>query len=233
VGRARIAAAVVVVVLAVGGVGLWYFVLRDTAEPEASVDAVGGSSGGAAASGAGPATPDGEWAVSPDESVFVGYRVQETFAGSVAERTATGRTPAVEGTMTVEGDAITAASVSADVSRLESDQDRRDSALRTRGLETDRFPDAAFELTGPVTLPAAPARGETVAVTATGELTLHGVTAPVEVELEAQWDGPTISVAGAAPIAFADFGMEPIEIAGFVSTEDSGTMELQLLFVPA
>ena len=232
-GRARIAAAAVVVVLVLGGVGLWYFVLRDAAEPEASVDAVAGSGGASAASGDGPATPDGEWAVSPGESVFVGYRVQETFAGSVAERTATGRTPAVEGTMTVEGDTITAASVSADLSRLESDQDRRDSALRTRGLETDRFPDAAFELTDPVTLPAPPSRGDTVAVTATGDLTLHGVTAPVEVEIEAQWDGPTISVAGSAPIAFADFGMEPIDIAGFVSTEDSGTMELQLLFVPA
>ena len=72
-GRARIAAAVVLVVLVAGGVGLWYFVLRDTAEPEASVDAVGGSgaSGASGGSGSGPSSPDGEWTVSPDETVFV------------------------------------------------------------------------------------------------------------------------------------------------------------------
>jgi hypothetical protein len=40
-------------------------------------------------------------------------------------------------------------------------------------------------------------------------------------------------VAGNTPIAFADYGMASIEIGGFVSTDDHGTMELQLLLAPA
>lgn len=233
----KIGIAAVLAVIVVAGAGLWWFVLRDTAEPEASIDAVAGddgedAAGGGAADGT-PDTVDGEWAVQQGETVFVGYRVAELFAGETIEKTATGRTPEVEGTMTIEGDTITSASLTADLTQLESDQGRRDAALRTRGLETERFPDSTFELTEPITLPSAPEVGETVAVTAVGDLTIHGETSPVEVALEAQWEGPSISVAGSTPIAFADFGMDAIEIAGFVSTDDEGTMELQLSFVPA
>lgn len=220
------------VVLVVAGVGLWWFVLRDTAEPEASVEAVGASDGDEAAGDA-PDSLDGEWVVRQGDTVFVGYRVTELIAGDTVDRTATGRTPEVEGSMTIDGDTISEASVTADLTQLESDRDRRDSALRTRGLETARFPDGTFELTEPITLPSAPEVGETVAATAVGDLTIHGETAPVEVELEAVWDGPTIAVAGSTQIAFADFGMDAIEIAGFVSTDDEGIMELQLSFVPA
>lgn len=224
-----IAAAAVIVVVA--GAGVWWFVLRDTAEPEASVAAVAtdGAGGGAEA----PDAIDGEWVVQQGETVFVGYRVTELFAGDTLEKTATGRTPEVGGSMTVDGDTITEATITADLTQLESDQNRRDAALGSRGLETARFPDGTFELTEPVTLPSSPEVGETVEVVAVGDLTIHGETAPVEVELEAEWEGSTISVAGSTPIAFADFGMEAIEIAGFVSTDDEGTMELQLSFVPA
>ena len=224
----------VVVVLALVGAAVWWFVLRDTADPEADLDAIDtGAEGADGSSGEGPATPDGEWAVAPGESVFVGYRVDELFAGDSVSRTATGRTPAVTGTLTVEGDTVTAADVTADVTQLTSDQARRDSALATRGLETGEFPEASFTLAEPVTLPSAPERDTSVEATVSGDLTLHGVTAPVTLTVEARWDGPTISVAGRAPIAFADYGMEVVDIPGFVRTEDNGTMEFQLVFAPA
>jgi polyisoprenoid-binding protein YceI len=227
--RVGIAAAVVIVVVA--GAGAWWFVLRDTAEPEASVAAV--AADGEGDGGGAPGTIDGEWVVQQGDTVFVGYRVTELFAGDTLEKTATGRTPEVEGSMTVDGDTISEATVTADLTQLESDQNRRDAALSTRGIETGQFPDGTFALTEPITLPAAPEVGETVEVVAVGDLTMHGETAPVEVELEALWEGSTVSVAGSTPIVFADFGMEAIEIAGFVSTDDEGTMELQLSFVPA
>lgn len=220
------------VVVLVGCGAVWYTLIRDTADPEADVDAVT-AEGGGGDTGAGPASADGTWTVEPGDTVFVGYRVQEQFAGDTIRKTATGRTPAVEGTITVDGDRITAAGFTADLTELKSDQARRDSALLTRGLELATYPEASFELTSPVVLPSPPARGENVEVTATGDLTLHGQTAPVEVALEGRWEGTTISVAGSAPIAFADFGIDAIDMAGFVRTDDHGTLELQLLLVPA
>jgi len=233
--RILVVAAVVLVVLGVGGGVFWYTVLRDTADPKADIDAVSsaGSGDGDSAAGEGPATPDGTWTVQTEESVFVGYRVEEQFAGDRIKKTATGRTPAVEGDLTIAGDQVTAASFTADLTQLASDQARRDSALLTRGIQIEQFPTATFELTAPITLPETPTRGETVEVTATGDLTLHGQTKPVELQLEGRWDGATLSVAGETPITFADFGIEPITIGGFVSTDDHGTMELQLLLVPA
>lgn len=228
--RLVMAATAVVVVIGLVGVALWYFVLRDTADPEASIAAIDGESAGGEA---GPETADGVWAVEPGETVFVGYRVDENFVGETVTVTATGRTSEVEGSVTVEGDSITDASFTADLTQLESDEDRRDAALRTRGLETDEFPEATFELTEAIDLPSEPERGETVELTATGDLTLHGETVSTDVELEGRWDGPTISIAGNAPITFGDFGMEAIDIPGLVSTDDHGTMELQLLLVPA
>jgi polyisoprenoid-binding protein YceI len=218
----------VVAILAVGGLALWYFVLRDTAAPEASLDAIDGN----AAAGDGPATPDGTWTVEPGDTVFVGYRVEEQFAGETLRKTATGRTPEVDGTLTIEGSTVSAVDITADLTGLTSDQQRRDSSLATRGIETGTFPTATFTLTSPLELPDAP-RGEPVDTTVAGNLTLHGVTAPVEVAVQAKWDGPTISVAGSAPISFDDFGIQAIEIPGFVSTAGEGTMELQLLFVPS
>ena len=83
-----------VIALVVAGVGAWWFVLRDTAAPEARVDAVAGN---APAKADDRTSPDGAWTVKPSDSVFVGYRVRELFAAATVKRTATGRTPKVQG----------------------------------------------------------------------------------------------------------------------------------------
>jgi polyisoprenoid-binding protein YceI len=116
---------------------------------------------------------------------------------------------------------------------LESDEDRRDNAIRNRGLETEKFPEATFALTGPLELPSPPTAGQDVSVTATGDLTLHGVTKPVQVPVQARWNGGTIEVLGNIDIAFADYDIDPPSVGGFVSVEDEGEIELQLTFVPA
>jgi polyisoprenoid-binding protein YceI len=159
--------------------------------------------------------------------------MRERFVGGVTDRVATGRTREVVGSLTVEGDAVTAASFTADLTALHSRQARRDSALRHRGIETEDYPEASFELTAPIRLPDDPERGETVEVTAVGGLTLHGRTAPVRIALEGRWDGATISVAGEAPITLADFGIDAIDVHGLVRSEDEATLELQLLLIPA
>jgi polyisoprenoid-binding protein YceI len=166
------------------------------------------------------------WEIAPGPETFVGYRVREEFA-SIGVADAVGRTGGVTGTADVEGDRLTAAGLEADMTTLRSDESRRDDALRERGIETDRFPTAEFRLTEPVDLAR---RNQTVR----GELTLHGETQPIAVRVSAQrLGGDTIELAGSAPIAFADFRIEPPSVAGVVTVEDEGTLEFKLRLRPS
>ena len=79
--------------------------------------------------------------VGSQADTFVGYRVRETFAGLSVAQDAVGRTNDVQGELTVEGEStVTAATVTAGLQALESDEDRRDNAIRSRGLETEIAP---------------------------------------------------------------------------------------------
>ncbi|MFZ4516671.1 MAG: YceI family protein, partial [Acidimicrobiia bacterium] len=143
---------------------------------------------------------------------------------------AVGRTNTVTGTMTIVGTRVATVSVTADLQALRSDETRRDNKLRTSGLETEKFPTATFALRSPIDLPGtSPANVET---TATGTLTLHGVTKPVTVSLEATRSGDRIVVVGSAPIVLSDYGIDPPNIGGFVSVDNRGTMEFKVYFVP-
>ena len=171
--------------------------------------------------------------LSPGDDVFVGYRVEELFGGETIKKTAVGRTTALTGTLTVADGQVTVVEIEADMTQLTSDSSRRDASVRSAGLETDEFPSAIFALTAPIALPADLVPGEPVDVTATGDLTLHGVTRSVQVPLQASWNGAsTISIATpeGIPIQMADYGIEPPDSA-FVSVDDNGEIELQLVFV--
>ncbi|MXW34273.1 MAG: YceI family protein [Chloroflexi bacterium] len=179
-----------------------------------------------------PDDPTGEWVVSEAGETFVGYRVNEELA-SVGAFTAVGRTSAVTGSLVFDGAAITAVEIEADVTRLSSGDSRRDNALRSQGLETGTYPTASFSLTQPIALDAVPAEGDSIAVDAVGELTIHGVTNEVTIPLEGQRTGGYVVVVGSLEITFADYGMETPRAFIVVSIEDFGVMEFQLVFEPA
>lgn len=229
--RTLLIVAAAAVVLVVAGVAFYLVVLRDDPPERVALSPEPEAPDAAADAGE---SPDGRWVVRTGDDSFVGYRVRETFAGLSVASDAVGRTSDVRGTLTVEGGSrVTAADVTAGLQALESDEERRDNALRSRGLETDRFPESTFTLTGPLELASPPAVGEDVSVTATGDLTLHGVTRSVDVPVEARWNGATIEVVGTVDVAFADYDIEPPSVGGFVSVEDEGEIELQLTFVRA
>jgi len=218
-------------VIAAGGFGFWYFWLRDDAPPPAALpDRTQPSTqtSTAPANGDAPAA-DGAWTVVPGDGVFVGYRVEELFAGDTLQKTAVGRTPAVTGTVSVDGSQVTDGDFTADLTQLESDQDRRDNYLHGNSLQTDEFPEATFTLTAPIDLGTEPTVGEPVTVTASGDLTLHGVTKAVELQLEARWNGDSIDVAGQLPVLFADYDIEKPSVPT-LTTEDNGILELVLTF---
>ena len=172
----------------------------------------------------------GTWAVERGGDSFVGYSVRERLA-SIGLTTAVGRTREVEGTIEADGERVTAARFETDLRGLRSDEERRDNRIRTQGLESDRFPTSSFELArSALLLPAAGAGPR--ATRARGRLMLHGVTRPVTVAVRAQRLGRDIEVAGSVPITFADYGIEPPNIAGFVSVAETATMEFRLRLSP-
>ncbi|MCJ7725409.1 MAG: YceI family protein, partial [Acidimicrobiia bacterium] len=219
---------------------VWFFVFRDTSPPAPTLEgAVSGVTSTDPTGSTAPATTaatiqngiEGDWSLSGDGTSYVGYRVQEELA-SIGAKTAVGRTPLVEATLTVAGGEVTSVVIDADLSGLTSDAPHRDSAIKRQALETDTFPDAGFTLTAPIALPAGAAAGDPIEVTAIGDLTLHGVTRPVEVPLQAQLVDGRIVVVGLLPILFEDYGIEKPSALGVLSVDDNGSMELLLVFEP-
>lgn len=188
----------------------------------------------AAAASSSSASLDGTWTVdtsigSGATGLFVGYRVKETLA-SIGANTAVGRTSAVTGSFTLGGTTITAATITADLTGLQSDNSHRDGQLANRGLETATYPTATFVLGQPVELGSIPAQGQIITLPATGQLTLHGQTRTVTISLQARLSGGVIAVSGSLPITFADYGIVAPTSFLALSVEDHGTMELQLMF---
>jgi len=221
-GTTAVLAAALVVVLA-GGAGLWYLFFRDAGPAPVSL----GSGSSAAPAGTALASLDGTWTID-DTGSYVGYRVQEQLVG-IGANTAVGRTSAVTGTVTFAGTQVTAIDVTADLTSLTSDSGQRDGQLRNNGLQTGQFPTATFKLTAPIELGAVPAQGQAVSATATGDLTIHGTTNHVQIPVQAQLSGGTVTVIGSIDIVFADYGFSGPTSFKVLSVEDHGTMELQLL----
>ncbi len=111
-----------------------------------------------------------------------------------------------------------------------SDKSFRDGRLHSSGIESDRFPQAKFKLTEPITLSKVPAAGETITEDATGDFTLHGVTKKVTISIEGRWDGKDVQVVGHLPIVFSDYNITAPTAPVVASVDDHGEMEFQLFF---
>jgi polyisoprenoid-binding protein YceI len=213
---------VALVVVVIGG-GFAVFALRGSDEPPPPSL----SEEEAPAQPEATSTPDDDGArtyeVLSNEETFVGYRVREEFV-TFGVVDAVGRTSDVSGTATVGGDRMLDAVLETDMTTLESDESRRDNALRQRGIETATYPTAEFRLTEPFPIVRRQTR-------ARGELTLHGQTRPITATVRGQrLDDDRIELVGEAPIEFDRFEIEPPSVAGFVTVRDTGTLEFKLRF---
>lgn len=178
-----------------------------------------------ASHGVAPGPIDGTWTVTRGSQVD--YRVGEVLFGQ--NHTAVGQTSKVTGTMVISKSMVAAAHIKVDMGSLKSGNAGRDTVFRDHLLETYAHPDGEFSLTRPLELDLVPANGGTVAASATGSLTLRGVTRPVVFPLQAKRDGTEIAVAGSIPIRF---GLWHIPDPSFAITRVSneGTIDLVLAF---
>lgn len=166
-------------------------------------------------------TVDGAWTIGAGSQA--GYRVHEILAGQPTD--AVGRTSGVTGNATISGTTVTSGAVTVDLTTVASNESRRDNQFTGAIMDTDRFPTASFTLDAPVDLDAAFLTGAPATATATGTLTMHGVSRQVSVPLTATRNGAAIDVAGSIPVTFADFGIDTPSIAGFVTVDPTGQVE--------
>lgn len=169
----------------------------------------------------------GDWTVGGDSEA--GYRLHEVLNGS--DVTVTGRTDSVSGSATVDGTSITKATITVQVADIATDSDQRDSYFRDSAMDTSAFPEATFELTEPIA-DAVPSGSETTKVTATGKLTLHGVTKDVTADLQVGLNGDGVDISGSIPVTFSDYDVQAPSL-GFVKVDDSGTVEFLVHATPA
>jgi polyisoprenoid-binding protein YceI len=171
---------------------------------------------------------DGEW-VATEDSEF-GYRIPEMVAGVEGE--AVGRGNEIAGSFTVSGREVTDACFVVQVASITSDESMRDGQFNGRIMETDAYPTATFVLTEPIVLDEMPeVGGDAVTATATGDLTLHGVTNSVMFDVTVQAGDGIIGVLGSIPIVFADYEIDDPS-GGPAQVGEDGVVEFLLAFKP-
>lgn len=235
------------VIAAVVGVGAWYFLIRDDAEPlteplpiptgllnsATPTTSAGASPTNGATAEPTDATGTQTWTIVAGESE-ADYYVGETLASLGVPSTANGKTGEITGTfyLTADGAALDTSQTSSftvDLTTLQSDEDRRDNRVQD-ALETGQFPTATFTATSISGLDTtAIADGAQVTFQLNGTLELHGVTQEVTWEVEATRQQNVISAIANLDIAFADYGITPPNIGGFVSVEDTATLQAVII----
>jgi polyisoprenoid-binding protein YceI len=156
------------------------------------------------------------------------YRVREQLVGKDLPTDAVGVTQGVSGEIDFADDGTVLPSTSKimiDVSGLKSDQSRRDNYVRTRLLETEKFPAVIFEPTSVRGAPKVlPTTGET-AFSLLGNLTVKGVTKPAIWFISCKF-GPT-AVTGTASTAFSftDFAIPQPKVPVLLSVADTIKLE--------
>lgn len=243
----KIIATTVLLVVVVVGAAVWW-VNRDDAPPEADLDTAvaavqeestsaddGATTTEAEADADADSAIAGAWTVDTETGeftfesatgTFVGFRVEEELT-TVGATTAVGRTNAVTGEATIEGTTLTAATFEVDLTQITTDISVRDGAVQD-ALETDAHPTATFTLVDPVELGDA-ADGESISVTAAGELTLHGVTQPVELAIEGQLVDDTIVLVANTTIDFTDYDVVAPSAPVIASIDPVAVLEAQIL----
>jgi len=243
-----IATPVTLIVLAVAGIALWWFVIRSDASPlddplpiptsllntSATATPTPAITEPGATADPATATGDGQtWAIVAGESE-ADYYVGETLAAIGVPSTANGKTSDIRGTfyLTADGTALDTSKTSqftVDLTTLASDEDRRDNRVQ-QALETGSFPTATFTATSISGLDASSiAEGATVTFNLNGTFELHGVTKDVTWTVEATREQNVISAIANLDFLFADYDISPPQIGGFVSVQDHGTLQAVII----
>jgi polyisoprenoid-binding protein YceI len=163
------------------------------------------------------------------EATEARYRVQEQLAGANLPNDAVGTTDAISGTIVIgaDGRVVPAQSrVTVDLTKLASDSGQRDNFVKRNTLQVSQYPTAEFVATSVEGLGASlPTSGE-VSFKLLGELTVRGVTKPVQWDVRAQAGAREVAGTATTSVTFEQFGMTPPRVGPVLSVEDRLTLEM-------
>jgi polyisoprenoid-binding protein YceI len=157
------------------------------------------------------------------------YRVTEQLAGVNFPNDAIGTSPAVTGSIALNADGTVnsaASKLTIDLRALKSDQEMRDGYLQKRTLETDKFPTAVFvpkTLTG---IPSPFPNGGQAGFQLTGDLTVHGKTAPVTWQGIVTFNKDGASGRASTNFTFPTFGLTKPTLARLLSVDDKINLDI-------
>ena len=117
-------------------------------------------------------------------------------------------------------------SITVDLSKLQSDESRRDNWIKNDTIQTSRFPMATFVPREAQGLPTPlPSSGQAT-FQLLGDLTVHGVTKPVTWQVTAQFADGAVTGNATTNVKITDFGMTPPKVGPVLGIEDALTLEL-------
>ena len=157
------------------------------------------------------------------------YEVQEQFLSRDLPNQAIGKTNAVVGELQFSLDGKPSGKVTnitVDLSKLTSDERRRDNRIRQQWLESNKYPNAVFTSTEAQGLPETYTEGQDVNFKLTGDMTIRDVTKPVTFDVTGKLVGDTITGSATTQIMMKDFGIDPPSVAGMLTVKDGVTVKL-------
>ena len=157
------------------------------------------------------------------------YHAHEQLVGKTLPSEAVGTSKSVTGSVVIGADGSVAADqsrIAVDLSKLKSDESRRDNFIKTDTLQTSRYPMATFVPNQVQGLPTPLPTSGSLTFQLLGDLTVHGVTRPVTWQVTAQFADTTVSGDATTDVKMTDFGMSPPRVGPVLNLEDGLTLEL-------
>jgi polyisoprenoid-binding protein YceI len=157
------------------------------------------------------------------------YHAREQLVGKTLPSDAVGTTTGVSGGLVLGADGSILADqskISVDLTKLQSNESRRDNFIKSDTLQTSRFPMATFVPSGTQGLAMPLPTAGQVTFQLLGDLTVHGVTKPVIWQVTANFADTSVSGSATTDVKITDFGMTPPRAGPVLSIEDNLTLEL-------
>lgn len=163
-----------------------------------------------------------------------GYSIEETFINDNNRlNTAIGTTNVVTGEFTLnyaDPAASTFGQFLVDISTLRSDQTRRDRAIRTRWLESNSYPLAAFDVTEVRNFPADPQEGKMIQFQLVGDMKVKETTRQEVWDVAATLQGDRLSGNATLATTLESYNIPIPSILGILSVTDGITLTLDFVF---
>lgn len=159
------------------------------------------------------------------------YKVTEQLAGISFPSDAVGTTQAVTGALIVNPDGTFGAGskITVDLRTITSDQGMRDNYVRTRTLETEKFPmmEVVPKKANGLAVPLASGSQAQVGFQLVTDVTLHGVTKEVTWNVVAVLGAAQVGGRATATVDFAAFNMTKPSLARLMSVDDKIGLEIE------